>query len=122
MTEIYMLLNNMNSSIVWEFHEKHVAYDLRKKNLCKLPKANTTSFGVESLSFKGSVLWNTLDDNIKQEPTLVRFEIGPENIAPAEHAANNTGHATSFYLDVWFCTYAGWSKLVFTNTSLCKPT
>ena len=32
MTEIYMSLNNMNPSIVWEFHEKkYVAYDLRKK-------------------------------------------------------------------------------------------
>ena len=45
MTKIYMSLNNMNPSIVWEFHEKkHVAYDLRKKNLCKLPKANTASY------------------------------------------------------------------------------
>ena len=66
MTEIYMSLNNMNPSIVWEFHEKkYVAYDLRKKNLCKLPKAMTTSYGVESLSFRGSFLWNTLDDNVK---------------------------------------------------------
>ena len=57
MTEIYMSLNNMNPSIVWEFHEKkHVAYDIRKKNLCKLPKAYKTSFGVESLSFRGSFL------------------------------------------------------------------
>ena len=74
MTEIYMSLNNMNPSIVWEFHEKkNVTYDLRKKNLCKLPKAKT-SFGVESLSFRGSYLWNTLDDNVKQEPTLACFK------------------------------------------------
>ena len=64
MTEIYKSLNNMNQSIVWEFHEKkYVAYDLRKKNLCKLPKAKTISYGVESLSFRGSFLW-----------TLARFE------------------------------------------------
>ena len=70
-----MSLNNMNPSIVWEVHEKkHVAYDLWKKNLCKLPKANTTSFGVESLYFRGSFLRNTLDDNVKQELTLVRFK------------------------------------------------
>ena len=38
MTEIYMSQNNINPSIVWELHEKkHVAYDLRKTNLCKLP-------------------------------------------------------------------------------------
>ena len=75
MTKIYMLLNNVNPSIVWEFHEKkYVAYDVRKKNLCKLPKAKTISYGVESLSFRGSFLWNTLDDNVKQEPTLARFK------------------------------------------------
>ena len=39
-TEIYKSLNNTNSSTVLEFHEKKcVKYDLRKKNLCKLPKA-----------------------------------------------------------------------------------
>ena len=51
-----------------------IAYDLRKTNLCKLPKAKTISYGVESLSFRGSFLWNTLDDNVKQEPTLAHFK------------------------------------------------
>ena len=75
LTEIYMSLNNMNLSIVWEFHQKkYVAYDLRKKNLCILPKAKITSSGIESLSFRSSFLWNTFDDNVKQEPTLTRFK------------------------------------------------
>ena len=74
-SEIYMSLNNMNLSIVWEFHEKkYVAYGLKEKNLCKLPKAKKISYGVESLSFRGSFLWNTLDDNVKPEPTLARFK------------------------------------------------
>ena len=72
MTEVYKSLNDM---IVSEFHEiKYVKYELRQKNLSKLPNVKTTSCGVESLSFRGSFLWNTLDDNIKQEPTLTRFE------------------------------------------------
>ena len=50
---------------------KNCFYDLRKKTLCKLPKAKRISYGVESLSFRGSFLWNTLDDNVKQDPTLV---------------------------------------------------
>ena len=75
MTEIYMPLNSMNPSIVWEFHEKKdLAHDLRIKSLSKLPKAKTTSYGIESLSFRGSFLWNTLDDSIKQEPTLSHFK------------------------------------------------
>ena len=72
---IYMSLNNINPSIVWEFHEKkHVPYDLRKNNLCKLPRTKTTSYGVESLSFRGSFLWNILDDRVKQEPILACFK------------------------------------------------
>ena len=97
MTEIYMLLTNMNPSIVWEFHEKkYVAYDLRKKNLCKL-----LSYGAESLSFRGSFLWNTLDDTVKQEPKLAHFK------------------NKRFMV---FCNYVGWSKLVFINTILSKST
>ena len=49
-------------------------YDLKKKNLCKFPKAKTISYGVESISFRGRFLWNSLDDSMKQEPTLARFE------------------------------------------------
>ena len=52
----------------------YYTYDLRKKNLCKLPKAKTIPYEVESLSFRGSFLWNTLDDNVKQELTLARFK------------------------------------------------
>ena len=104
MTEIYMTLNNMNPSIVWEYHEKkYVAYDLRKNNLLK---AKTTSYGAESLSFKGSFLSNTLDDNVKQNRHSnvlnTRYKIGPESIATAEYAVNKTGNGTRFHLDFEF--------------------
>ena len=37
---------------LWEFHEqKHVTYNLRIQNLCKLPQIGTKGFGEESLSF-----------------------------------------------------------------------
>ena len=42
MTEIYKSMNQLNPSNVWEFHEKkHVTYNLRMQNLCKLPKIKT---------------------------------------------------------------------------------
>ena len=45
----------LNRGFVWEFHEKkHVEYNLRTKNLCKLPIIRGTSFGLESLSFRGA--------------------------------------------------------------------
>ena len=74
MTEIYKSVKKLNPSYLWEFHErKEVTYDLRTKDLCKLPKIKKR-YGSESLSFRGSLLWNTLSDNIKQSPTLAAFK------------------------------------------------
>lgn len=75
MIEIYKSINKLNPSYLWEFHErKEVAYDLRTKDLCKLPKIKKR-FGSESLSFRGNLLWNTLSDKIKQSPSLAAFKI-----------------------------------------------
>ena len=75
MTETYKSMNHLNPSIVWEFHEKkHMTYNLRIQNLCKLPTIKTLSLGLKPLSFRGSFLWNTLDDSIKQVPTLSCFK------------------------------------------------
>ena len=90
MTEIYKSMNQLNPSLVWEFHEKkHVTYDLRIKNLCKLPQIKTQGYGQESLTFGWSFLWNTLDDTIKNQPTLTAFKKSGLVInAPAKYAAN----------------------------------
>ena len=75
MIEIYKTLNNLNHSYIWEFHEeKVVKYDLQTKNLCKLPKTRTSKFGIESLSFRGSLLWNSLSDQIKSLPKVAAFK------------------------------------------------
>ena len=59
----------------WEFHKKKsITYNLRIQDLYKLPTLKTLGFGLDSLPFRGSFPWNTLDDSIKQEPTLSRFK------------------------------------------------
>ena len=74
MTEIYKSIKKLYPSYVWEFHErKELTYDLRTKDLCKLPMAKQRC-GSESPSFRGSLLWNTLGDKIKQSPTLTAFK------------------------------------------------
>ena len=52
---------------------KEITYDLRTKDLCKLPMTKKR-YGSESLSFRGSLLWNTLNDKIKQSLTLAAFK------------------------------------------------
>ena len=75
MKEIFKSMNGLNPPPVWEFHgRKHVTYNLRTQNLCKLPPIKMMNFGLDSISFRGSFLWNTLDDCIKQETTLACFQ------------------------------------------------
>ena len=75
MIEIYKTMNNFNPLYIWEFHEENVVKcDLRTKNICQLPKTRTIRFGIESLSFRGSLLWNTLSDQIKALPKVAAFK------------------------------------------------
>ena len=68
-------MNGLNPPLVWEFHERKLAtYILRIQYLCKLPPIKTMNFGLDSISFRGSFLCNTLDDSIKQEKTLACFQ------------------------------------------------
>ena len=41
--------------------------------LINLPKAESTTFGTNSLAFKGSLIWNTLPNFIKSSPTQSIF-------------------------------------------------
>ena len=75
MLEIYKSMNHLNSSYIWQLHErKEIQYDLRTKHLCKLPITKMIKFGMESLSFKGSLLWNNLNDGIKELSTVASFK------------------------------------------------
>ena len=75
MTEIYRSMNYLNPLLVWEFHEKkYVTYDLRIQNHCKVPQIKTQGYGQESLFFRGTFLWNTVDVTVKNLPALAAFK------------------------------------------------
>ena len=77
MTEIYKTMNHLNPSYIWEFFvKKDIPYNLRTKELCRLPSAQSYRYGLNSLSFRGSLLWNTLDDELKRADTLGSFKRG----------------------------------------------
>ena len=56
------------------YYEKDVAYNLRTQKLLQLPSTNTLSYGNDSLSFRGAILWNTLSDSIKSLATSASFK------------------------------------------------
>ena len=60
---------------MWEFFvKKDVPYNVRTNELCKLPSASSKRYGLNSLSFRGSLLWNTLKDELKLASSLEKFE------------------------------------------------
>ena len=75
MVEIYECSNFISPSILSEFFTtKEITYDLRIKNLLQVPKVKTSSYGQSSLSFRGSILWNTLSDSIKSAQNTKQFK------------------------------------------------
>ena len=56
------------------FHEKDNDYNLRSKNLLMLPQSKTTTYGNDSLSFRGSILWNSLPNDNKTATSVCPFK------------------------------------------------
>ena len=75
MMEIYKSMNHLNPEYIWDFFiKKDVSFNLRTKELCKLPSASSQRYGINSLSFRGSLLWNALSDDLKLTTSLVKLQ------------------------------------------------
>ena len=59
--EIYKTVNHLNHAYMWEFFvKKDVPYNVCSNELCKIHSVNSQRYGISSLSFRGSLLWNAL--------------------------------------------------------------
>ena len=77
MIEMYKTMNHLNLSYIWEFFvKKNIPYNLRTKELCRLPSGQSHRYGLNSPSFRGSLLWNALDDELKRAEILRSFKRG----------------------------------------------
>ena len=74
MIEIFECTHYIGFDFLTEFFTtKEISYDLSIKNLLQIPKVKT-SYGQSSLSFRGSILWNTLSDSIKSAQNIKGFK------------------------------------------------
>ena len=74
MIEVDKSLHQQNPSFLWEFFaKKEVNYKLKNKDILALPTALKTSFGINFMSFRGSILWNGTPDVIKSSNTVFAF-------------------------------------------------
>ena len=75
MLEVFKTVNSLNPSYLWDFFiTKQIEYNLRIKNLVKLPQIKTHALGRHSVTFRGSILRNTLSDDIKTCENVAAFK------------------------------------------------
>ena len=101
MVEVYKTTNHLNPPFMWDiFANKGVEYDFRITILCELPPAKSQKFGTNSLTFKDSLFWSSLSDEIKTAKSLIIYKkIGEWNSFHVQHAETNYLHTyfTLFY-------------------------
>ena len=56
------------------FDLKNTRYDLRSKQLLKLPETSTSRYGTQALYFKVSLIWNTVPNEIKNLGNIEDFK------------------------------------------------
>ena len=63
---VYKSLTKLNPRFMWNLFERsHIPYNLRRGNLLLLPSAKSTRYGVNSLVFWESLLWNNLSPQVR---------------------------------------------------------
>ena len=55
------------------FIRKDVKYDLWTRDLLQIPAAKSFTFGIDSIKFRDSLLWNSIPDLIKRASSAVTF-------------------------------------------------
>ena len=57
-----------------------IQYNLRKGDIVYLAPARSSCYGITSLAFRGSLLWNSLPSNVKQSHDLEEFKLKLKNL------------------------------------------
>ena len=79
--EAYKSLMIINPELMWEFFNKNpLQYNLRKRDIVYLPPARSSSYGINSLAFRGILLCNSLPSNVKQSHNLKKFKLKLRNL------------------------------------------
>ena len=74
-TEIFKTLNNLNPSFMKKyFCIKETGYNLRKGQILRLPPTNTSSYGINSIQFRGNMVWNNLPSEIKNCESVLELK------------------------------------------------
>ena len=79
-------------------------YDLRDGSNLTLPKTKSLRIGINSLQFRGSLLWNNLPMSTKNCQSLNEFKLELKNLGNIKSLLSNFIDYF-LYLYVYFCGY-----------------
>ena len=69
--EVDKFLTNLNPEFMWPFSKnKSIPYNLRNGNICILPPARPSHYGINSLQFQGSLFWNNLPISVTESVSV----------------------------------------------------
>ena len=77
--EVYKSFMNINLEFMWEFVRKHPV-ERNLGDIVYLPPVRSSCYGVNTLAFRGSLLWNNLQSDIKQSTNLEEFKLKLSNL------------------------------------------
>ena len=79
--EVFKSLMHLNPEFMWSyFNENPIPYDLRKGIKVFLPQFKSFRFDLNSIRFRGSILWNNLPSSIKNSQTINEFKVKLKNL------------------------------------------
>ena len=74
--EVFKNITHVNPEFMRSyFNENTILYNLRNGNRLLLTPAKSAKFGINSLIFRGSLLWNNLPLNLKSCQTIAEFKL-----------------------------------------------
>ena len=75
MIEKYKTKNSLNPTFMRDvFAERNNQHNLRNENHLRLPVAKTTTYGIETIEYRGCLLWSTIPPEIKDSNSLSEFK------------------------------------------------
>ena len=74
-TEVFKCMNGIGPRYIKDlFDRKYPVYEFRDSDLLIQPKVKTTKYGIKSVRYYGSKLWNSLPKNIKSATDIQTFK------------------------------------------------
>ena len=74
-TEVCKSVNNLNPQFMWNyFNFGTLPHELRKENKVNLRETRSCCYGMNSLLFRGALLWSSLPRNVKESHSVPEFK------------------------------------------------